>query len=75
MRSTSKTHCTVHALQNPILIHPLLPFSLPVLTPNTIHHSRLTICLSESDPLPIDFCFGQAPLNKLVPATSLLWAL
>ena len=21
------------------------------------------------------FCFGQAPLNKLVPATSLLWAL
>src|SRR6218665_1671830 len=30
------------------LIHPLLPTSLPVSTPNTIHHSRLTVCLSDS---------------------------
>jgi len=33
---------------NPILIHPLLPTSLPVSTPNNIHHSRLTVCLTDS---------------------------
>ena len=33
---------------NPIVIHPLLPTSLPVSTPNTIHHSRLTVCLPDS---------------------------
>ena len=35
------------------------PTSLPVLTPNTVHLSRLTVCLpdwlSGSDPLPVDF--------------------
>ena len=31
-----------------ISICPLLPTSLPVSTPNTIHHSRLTVCLPES---------------------------
>src|SRR6218665_1756916 len=35
-------HCSS---TNPILICPLLPTSLPVSTPNTIHHSRLTVCL------------------------------
>src|SRR6218665_444907 len=42
---------------NPILIHPLLPTSLPVSTPNNIHHSRLTVCLTDSgsSPLPIEF--------------------
>src|SRR6218665_3846204 len=38
-------HCSS---TNPILIHRLLPTSLPVSTPNTIHHSRLTVCLSLS---------------------------
>src|SRR6218665_3463165 len=37
----------------------------PVSTLNTIHHSRLNVCLppclSGSDPLPIDFCFRQVP--------------
>src|SRR6218665_3522059 len=32
----------------PILIYPLLPTSLPVSTPNTIHHSRLTVLLPDS---------------------------
>ena len=32
---------------NPILICPLLPNSLPVSTPNTIHHSCLTVCLPD----------------------------
>src|SRR6218665_1744576 len=55
------------------LYPPLLPDFLPVSTPNFIHHSRLTVCLldSEFDPLPIDF-FGQAPVNKLVSVTLLL---
>src|SRR6218665_3566871 len=34
--------------KNLILIHPLLPSSLPVSTPNTIHHGRLTVCLCDS---------------------------
>ena len=38
-------HCS---LTNPILIHPLLPTSLPISTPNTIHRSRLTVCLLNS---------------------------
>src|SRR6218665_3211826 len=33
---------------NPILICPLPPTSLPVSTPNTIHHSHLTVCLPDS---------------------------
>src|SRR6218665_2224974 len=33
---------------NPILIHRLLHTSLPVSTPSTIHHSRLTVCLPDS---------------------------
>src|SRR6218665_2904040 len=33
---------------NPILSCPLLPVSLPVSTPNTIHHSRLTVYLPDS---------------------------
>src|SRR6218665_1885867 len=63
---------------NPILICLLLPRPLPFSTPNTIHISRLTVCLPDSrdyDPLPIDFTFGQAPVIKLVPPISLLWAL
>src|SRR6218665_1167721 len=60
---------------NPIVICPLLHTALPVSTSNTIHHSHLTVCLpdsrSESDPLhAYRFCFGQANVNKLVPATS-----
>src|SRR6218665_3497899 len=67
-------HCSS---TNPILICPLLPTSLPGSTPNTIHHSRLTVYLPDSLDLTIAyrFCFEQAPVNKLVPATSLLWAL
>src|SRR6218665_35374 len=38
-------HCSS---TNPILISPLPPTSLPVSTPNTIHHSRLTACLPDS---------------------------
>jgi len=38
------------------------PYLPPVSTPNTIHHSRLIVCLPnslDSYPLPIDlFCFG-----------------
>ena len=49
-------HCS---LANPILIHCFPHTSLPVSTPSTIHHSRLTVCLpawlSGSWPLPIDF--------------------
>src|SRR6218665_671942 len=51
----------------------------PVSTPNTIHHSRLTVCLHDS--LDLDRCISilfwlsAPPVNKLVPATSLLWAL
>src|SRR6218665_1193746 len=33
---------------NPILICPLPPTSLRVSTPNTIHHSPLTVCLADS---------------------------
>src|SRR6218665_356936 len=38
-------HCSS---TNPILICPLLPTSLPASTPNTIHHSRLSVCLPAS---------------------------
>src|SRR6218665_2321283 len=64
-------------LWDTILIHPLLPTSLPVSTPNTIHHSCLTVCLPDSLNLTccLSILFGQVPVNKLVPATSLLWAL
>src|SRR6218665_4170164 len=46
---------------NPILIHHLLPSSLPVSTPSTVYHSRLTVCLPDSgfDPLPIDFVWNK----------------
>jgi len=33
---------------NAILIHPLLPTSLPVSTTSTIYHSGLTVCLPDS---------------------------
>jgi len=61
-------------------IHSLPHASLPVSTPNTIHHSTLTIFQSDSldlDTLPIDFFILSAyeAVNKLVPASSLLWAL
>src|SRR6218665_427697 len=36
-------HCSS---TNPFLICPLLPTPLPVSTLNTIHHSRLTACLT-----------------------------
>ena len=48
-------HCF---LTNPILNPTLLPAYLAVSTPNTIHLSRLPVCLPDSldfDPLPIDF--------------------
>src|SRR6218665_475384 len=41
----SLKHCSS---TNPFLNHPLHPTSLPVSTPNTIHHSRLTVCLPDS---------------------------
>src|SRR6218665_808130 len=46
-----KKHCS---LANPILIYRLPPTSLPVSTPNTNHHSRLTVCLPDS--LDLDRC-------------------
>src|SRR6218665_3261392 len=51
--------------------------SLPVSTPNIIHHRRLTVFPSDSLGLTrcYRFCFGLAPVNKLVPATLLFWAL
>ena len=39
----TENHCS---LANPIPIHPLPLTSFPVSTPNTIHHSRLTVCLT-----------------------------
>src|SRR6218665_4201085 len=49
------------ASTNPILlkIHPLLPASLPVSPPHTIHHVRLTVCLSVSNPLPLNFVLDK----------------
>src|SRR6218665_1969473 len=41
---------------NPILIHRHPHASLPVSTPNTIHHSRLTVCLPDS--LDLDRCLS-----------------
>ena len=38
-------HCSS---KNPVLIHPLLPPSLPVSIPNTIHLGRLYVCLPNS---------------------------
>src|SRR6218665_1748489 len=54
-------------------MHPLPPTSLPVSTPNIIHHRRLTVFPSDSLGLTrcYRFCFGLAPVNKLVPATLL----
>src|SRR6218665_1711875 len=52
-------HCSS---TNPILTYPLVPISLPVSTPNTIHHSRLTVCLLDSlnlDPMPKDFVLDK----------------
>jgi len=43
-------HCSS---TNPILIPPPLPISLPASTPNTIRHSRLTVCLPDSLDLTI----------------------
>src|SRR6218665_1115988 len=43
-------------LSNPILIHRHPHASLPVSTPNTIHHSRLTVCLPDS--LGLDRCLS-----------------
>src|SRR6218665_3925196 len=66
-------HCSS---TNPILIHLLLPTS-PRL--NSKHHPPWPsdLCLPESLNLAAAyrFCSGQAPVNKLVPATLLLWAL
>jgi len=47
-RSTPKCTHSCYKTTNPILIHRLPHTSLPVLTPNTIHHSRLTVCLPDS---------------------------
>ena len=59
-------HCSS---TNPILIHPILPTSIPVSTPNTIHHSCLTVCLPDSLDLTrcLSILFWKAPMNKLVP--------
>src|SRR6218665_1624740 len=46
-------HCS---LVNPILIHRHPHTYLPVSTPNTIHHSRLTVCLPDS--LGLDRCLS-----------------
>src|SRR6218665_2053559 len=46
-------HCSS---TNPILIYRLPRTSLPVSTPNTIHHSCLTVCLSDS--LDLDRCLS-----------------
>jgi len=46
-------HCSS---TNAILIHPLLPTSLPVSTPNNIHHSRLTVYLPDS--LDLTWCLS-----------------
>ena len=55
-----------HSKLKILLFNKLYPESssslyLPVSTPNTIHHSRLTVCLpdSGSDPLPIDFILDK----------------
>ena|SRR6218665_1834373 len=54
-------------------IHPL---PIPPSTPNTVHHSLLTICMPDSvdlDFLRVDFWLSvSAYMNKLIPATSLL---
>jgi len=63
-------------LTDHILDRSLPPTFLHISTLNAIHHSRLTVRLSDSPdlyPLPIDLVFGQA--NKLIKATSLLRAL
>jgi len=55
---------------NPILNH-LLPTFLHVSTPNTIHDSRLTVCLTLWIwPDACRCCFGQALVNKLDLPTS-----
>ena len=45
-----------YPLANPILIHRHHHTYLPVSTPNTIHHSRLTVCLPDS--LDLDRCLS-----------------
>ena len=47
--------------KNPILVHPLLPTSLPVSTPkpSTIAFDCIPALLSGSDPLPIDFVLDK----------------
>jgi len=52
-------HCS---LVNPTLIHPLSHTSLRVSAPNTIHHSRLTVCLTDSldfETPAYRFCYGK----------------
>src|SRR6218665_1589271 len=77
--SEYKHHPLPHTSLFPIYL--LLPHtSLPVSTPNTIHHFCLTSCLYDSldlRPLPIDFVLSRrlSPVYKLVPASSLLWAI
>ena len=44
------------SLSNPMLFHPLPRTSLPISTPNTIHLSRLTVCLPDS--LDLDRCLS-----------------
>src|SRR6218665_3933759 len=47
------------------------PYLSPVSTPNIIRHSSLIVCLRDLD---FRFCSRKTPVNKLVSATSLLWA-
>src|SRR6218665_1190903 len=46
----------LYSLASPILIHRHPHTYLPVSTPNTIHHSRLTVCLPDS--LDLDRCLS-----------------
>jgi len=48
MSSLESKRRTNTYIVHPILIHPLPQTSLPVSTPNTIHRSRLNVCLPDS---------------------------
>jgi len=54
------------------------PDILPISTPSTILHSRLTVCLPDSldlDPLPIDFVLVKRLWISWFLRLSLLWVL
>ena len=48
-----------------------------VSTLKAIHHSRLTVCLPDSldlDSPAYQFCFSQAPVNKVLPTIAFVGA-